>query len=70
MWLCEEASDAYAITLIGGGDRWLSGVARTSKSGEPIAEADFDLSLFRGSYCRVTVVDPAGRRAWSNPIWP
>jgi hypothetical protein len=45
-------------------------VARTSKSGDPIAEADFDLSPFRGSYCRVTMVDPAGRQAWSNPIWP
>jgi hypothetical protein len=31
---------------------------------------DFDLAPFRGSYCRVTVVDVAGRRAWSNPIWP
>ena len=31
---------------------------------------DFDLAPFRGSYCRVTVVDIAGRRAWSNPIWP
>jgi len=25
---------------------------------------------FRGSYCRITVVDVAGRRAWGNPIWP
>jgi hypothetical protein len=65
-----ETSDAYAITLTGGGDRWLSGTARTSEGGEPIAEADFDLSPFRGSYCRVTVVDSCGRRAWSNPIWP
>jgi hypothetical protein len=33
-------------------------------------EAEFDLTPFRGSYCRVTVVDPAGRQAWSNPVWP
>jgi hypothetical protein len=67
-----ETSDAYAIaiTLTGGGDRWVSAVESTSESGEPIGEADFDLSPFRGSYCRVTVVDSAGRRAWSNPIWP
>ena len=65
-----ETSEAYAITLTGGGDRWQSGQERTSDSGEAIAEADFDLSPFRDSYCRVTVVDPAGRRAWSNPIWP
>ena len=65
-----ETSEAYAITLTGGGDRWQSGQERTSDSGEAIAEADFDLSPFRGSYCRVTVVDFAGRRAWGNPIWP
>ncbi len=62
-----ETSDAYAISLTGGGDRWQSGRERT---GEPIAEAEFDLTPFRGSYCRVTVVDAAGKRAWSNPIWP
>ena len=65
-----ETSEAYAITLNGGGDRWQSGEERTAKHGEPIREADFDLAPFRGSYCRVTVVDPGGRRAWSNPIWP
>ena len=62
-----ETSEAYAISLITGGDRWQSGSERTS---EPIVEAEFDLAPFRGSYCRVTVVDLAGRRAWSNPIWP
>jgi predicted metal-dependent phosphoesterase TrpH len=65
-----ETSDAYAITLTGGGDRWLNATQHTSEDGEPIAEADFDLSPFRGSYCRVTVVDSVRRRAWSNPIWP
>jgi hypothetical protein len=65
-----ETSDVYAISLTGGGDRWLSGSERTSEGGEPITEAEFDLAPFRGSYCRVTVVDPAGRRAWGNPIWP
>ena len=65
-----ETSEAYAITLTGGGDRWQSGQERTSDGGEPVAEADFDLAAYRGSYCRITVVDPEGRRAWSNPIWP
>jgi len=38
--------------------------------GEPLtSEARFSLSDFRGSFCRVTVVDADGRRAWSNPIW-
>jgi hypothetical protein len=65
-----ETSDAYGITLTGGGDRWQSAEERRSGRGEPIAEADFDLTPFRGSYCRLTVIDPDGRRAWSNPIWP
>ena len=65
-----ETSEAYAISLTGGGDRWQSGQERTSDNGEPITRADFDLAPFRGSYCRVTIVDIAGRRAWSNPIWP
>jgi hypothetical protein len=33
-------------------------------------EGTFDLSGFRRSYCRVTVIDAHGRRAWSKPIWP
>ncbi len=66
-----ETSEAYAITLTGSGDRWMRGTARTSQnSGEAIAQAEFDLSPFHGSYCRITVVDHSGRRAWSNPIWP
>jgi histidinol phosphatase-like PHP family hydrolase len=68
LWV--ETSDAYAITLSGSGDRWLSGVMRTSERGEPLVQAEFDLAPFRGSYCRVTVVDSAGRRAWGNPLWP
>jgi hypothetical protein len=69
-YLYVQTSEAYAITLTGSSDRWLSGTDRTSQSGASISEADFDLSPFRGSYCRITVVDLAGRRAWSNPIWP
>jgi hypothetical protein len=62
-----RTSEAYAISLTTGGDRWQSGSERT---GEPVAEAEFDLAPFRGSYCRVTVVEATGKRAWSNPIWP
>jgi len=65
-----ETSEAYAISLTGGGDRWQSGQERHGADGEPIAEAEFDLTPFCGSYCRVTLVDPAGRSAWSNPVWP
>jgi hypothetical protein len=65
-----ETSEAYAISLTGGGDRWQSGQERHGAEREPITEAEFDLTSFRGSYCRVTVVDPGGLSAWSNPIWP
>jgi hypothetical protein len=65
-----QTSDAYAISLTTGGDRWLCGSERHSEGVAPTTEAEFDLAPFRGSYCRVTVVHPTGRRAWSNPIWP
>jgi hypothetical protein len=65
------SSEAYAIGLTGGGDRWQNGSEQHSEDGdEPITEAEFDLTPFCGSYCRVTVVDTVGRRAWGNPIWP
>ncbi len=69
-WLRVETSGAYAISLTTGGDRWQSGEERTGDIGAPITVAEFDLAALRGSYCRVTVIDSAGRRAWSNPIWP
>jgi hypothetical protein len=64
-----KTSEAYAITLTTGGNRWQSGEERHNQNGT-ISEAEFDLTPFRGSYFRVTVVDPTGKRAWSNPIWP
>ena len=65
-----QTSEVYAISLTGGGDRWQSAQERTGGEGGSITEAEFDLAPFRGSYCRVTVVDEDGRRAWSNPVWP
>lgn len=65
-----ETSEVYAISLTGSGKRWQSGSEHHGGVGAPITEAEFDLAPFRGSYCRVTVVDQAGRRAWSNPVWP
>jgi hypothetical protein len=64
-----ETSKAYAIVLSGASDRWLSATSRFGEDGGHLTEADFDLTPFRGSYCRVTVVDREGRRAWSNPVW-
>jgi hypothetical protein len=44
-----ETSEAYAISLTGGGDRWQSGSERHGEVGAPIMEAEFDLAPFRGS---------------------
>lgn len=38
-------------------------------TGSDLTSATLPLTLFRGSYFRVTVVDADGGRAWSNPIW-
>ena len=60
---------AHAIALGGAGECWLDGSSVLDEEGGLVEEATFDLSPFRGSYCRVTAVDADGKRAWSNPIW-
>ena len=60
-------SEVVCISLGGGGDRWQAG---TEERASNLTQATFDLEPFRGSYCRVTAIDAAGRRAWSNPVWP
>lgn len=46
------------------------GTATTTHRGASVTEARIPLSRFRDSeWIRVTVMDRAGRRAWSNPIW-
>lgn len=37
--------------------------------GHGITEAEIDLRHLQSPYCRVTVRDSYGERAWSNPIW-
>jgi hypothetical protein len=50
---------------------FVTGKGPTTKfvGGTGITHAEFDLSEFNSSYCRVTVRDELGQRAWSNPIW-
>ncbi len=44
--------------------------ARARALGEGITECELPLDLFvASSHLRVTVVDAAGRRAWTNPVW-
>lgn len=45
------------------------GTARARALGEDVRECELPLATFEGSYFRVTVMDAAGRRAWTNPIW-
>ena len=45
------------------------GTARARALGEDILECELSLAAFAGSHFRVTVMDAAGRRAWTNPIW-
>jgi hypothetical protein len=60
-------SEVACISVGGSGERWQ---AATEVRGDRLREASFDLEPFRGSYCRLTAIDAAGRRAWSNPLWP
>ena len=58
-----RCSPAATIAVQGRGSRsW-------SARGEALEAAEFDLRPFEGSWLRVTVIDGAGRRAWSNPYW-
>ncbi len=45
------------------------GYARSRALGENITECELPLAPFVGSHFRVTVVNAAGRRAWTNPVW-
>ncbi len=50
----------------------LLGQGRCSKTahGCALTKATLSLDRFEGSWCRLVVVDAAGRKAWSNPLWP
>lgn len=61
--LTVRCSPANRVFLTGKGS-----VSRTV-FGNGITEAEFDLQNFASPFCRVTVRDGRGGRAWSNPIW-
>ncbi len=39
------------------------------KHGRGMIEAELDIRKLKHDYCRVTIRDAQGNRAWSNPIW-
>ncbi|MCO5730343.1 hypothetical protein [Rhizobium sp. SSA_523] len=46
------------------------GTAAVATHGHSMTEASISLQRFANSpWIRVTIVDSAGRRAWTNPIW-
>jgi hypothetical protein len=58
-----RCSAAQRIFLTG------QGSAASTVFGNGICEVEFDIRKFDSPYCRVTVRDHQGGRAWSNPIW-
>ncbi len=56
-------SPASVVFVTGAGSR------AAQRRGDGITEATVSIEKFLGSYCRVTVLDQHGRRAWTNPIW-
>ena len=58
-----RCSPAERIFVTGRG--WES----VSAFGPGITEARLNIAPFKGDFCRVTVRDARGGRAWSNPIW-
>ena len=50
---------------------WVTGVGSMSAYAYGVGKSRFeiDLTKFQSPYCRITVRDRYGRRAWSNPIW-
>ncbi|MBX6773156.1 MAG: PHP domain-containing protein [Chloroflexi bacterium] len=56
-------SPARAIFVSGRGSRAQRAV------GHDLTECALSMAPFAGSYCRVTIVDANGKRAWTNPIW-
>ena len=45
------------------------GSSSARAQGHGLAEAEIDLRNFSSPYCRITVRDAHGGRAWTNPIW-
>jgi len=58
-----RCSPARLVAVTGRGNRY------AHRAGERITEATLPLAGVTEAYCRVTVVDAEGKRAWSNPIW-
>jgi hypothetical protein len=59
-----RCSPARKVMVTGGAP----GVRLVEDDGGGLTECSLPVGMFGGGYCRVTVEDAYGRRAWSNPI--
>ena len=67
------SSPVMKVIVSGGGERYECryGLALT-ETRIPLAmfrNGSFEVDPYHGTYVRITVVDAAGKRAWTNPIW-
>jgi hypothetical protein len=65
-----RTNEVATIAVTGSGAQWQDGSEHIAAPHPSMTEAEFDLTPFHGSYCRVIAIDHAGKCAWSNPIWP
>lgn len=68
----EVTAESVRVSCSAAASVIVSGQGTASKGihGQSMTRAEMPLDRFRDSpWLRVTVVDRAGRRAWSNPIW-
>lgn len=59
------SSSARGIMVLGRGSR----AEYVDYADQPNTGATLPLARFAGDWCRIVVVDAAGRQAWTNPIW-
>jgi len=62
-----ECAAARTVALVGRGSR---SVYRVADGERPITALRLPLERFAGDWCRVVVIDRAGRAAWTGPVYP
>jgi hypothetical protein len=67
----DEAMQEISITTSPAASVYVTGPSWKAvvSHGRGLTSTSFPLATFHGSYCRVTVIDASGKKAWSNPIW-
>lgn len=58
-----ECSPAYQISLVGRASK------NEKQSGTGLGSARLSFKKFEGDWCRIVVIDAAGKIAWSNPLY-